>query len=194
MKLVTSDAGRVREGFAGETNDCAVVALAHAAGIPYRDAHAAYAQAGRRPRRGTKKFLLLRGIQYALENRGMTVKPLPVPLTSFVREDVVLRSFYTRSGRVARVRRTRRVGGVTVAQFLRTLPKRGRFFLGSTTHAFAVVDGVRYDNQSRPVMRAKMSVAYEITPAPKSTGTELTRSDINELWARLDRLEGRARS
>jgi len=53
------------------------------------------------------------------------------------------------------------------------LPKKGRFYLCCTTHAFAVVDGVVYDNLYRPKSRARMAHAFEITTVAKDAPLQI---------------------
>lgn len=84
----------------------------------------------------------------------------------------------------------------TLAYRLSTLPKTGRFFLCAGGHANAFVNGVLYDNLSRPKMRARVSHVYKLT-LPEQTATpvapanDLTQADINAMWERLNRLEAR---
>jgi hypothetical protein len=46
--------GVTNERFPDETNDCAVIALANVADIPYHDAHIRLSQQGRRRRKGAR--------------------------------------------------------------------------------------------------------------------------------------------
>ncbi|SRR5216683_777123 len=183
-----SDAGRVT-AFPLETNDCTVVALAHAACISYEKAHEFARQAGRKSRRGMKRD----DIRTMLRNLDISGKAT----TREIRIAQPTRpSTYLMSRGAVCYRRPRREG-ISVASFIRTLPKKGRFYLGCTTHAFAYVDGVVMDNLERPKSRATMYLAYEVIPAgikveSKSAPTPvITQEQINELWERMNKLEGK---
>lgn len=122
---------------------------------------------------------------------------IPVAMPTRVNTGVIAR-YSPATGEWMRFRRQRRKG-MTVASFVRTLPKKGRFYLGCTTHAFAVVDGVVLDNLYRPKMRATMYMAYEIIPkaqqpvmqpsAPATKAPEMTQADINAMWERLSKIK-----
>jgi hypothetical protein len=79
----------------------------------------------------------------------------------------------------------------TVAEYLRRLPEQGRFYLASTTHAFAYVDGVLYDNIKGGKMRARMARAVEVKQAMPLVKEGLTQSDVVKMWERLNKLEGK---
>jgi len=210
MRAIQSDAGRSKT-HPNETNDCAVVAFAHSTGIPYDQAHRLLASAGRRPRCGTRTSMMTSALNAGVRMGLFTFKHMDVP-SSF--KPVVSTSVWG-------VRHVgyRRSGGRTVADFVRSLPKKGRFYLCCTTHAFAVVDGVVYDNLHRPKSRARMVHAFEITtvanaaPLPQisqhppqhalapvvkpytptqTPAEKLSQQDISELWQRLNKLEGRS--
>jgi hypothetical protein len=122
-----------------EHNDCAVVATANVLDIPYAEAHALLHRYGRRNRCGTK----VRTTKAALESRAKVVEHVigtPMGNMSFFRS----RSY------------------PTVAQFLRKLPKTGRYLLCSTTHGFAYVDGKLLDNIYGGKMRARMARCFEV--------------------------------
>lgn len=59
----------------GEWNDCAVKAVAVAAGVPYAEAHALLKAAGRRDRRGMKNTLY----KDVLRALGLALEPVKVP-------------------------------------------------------------------------------------------------------------------
>ena len=107
-----------RDSF-NEHKDCTVVALAAAADIPYSEAHALLAKAGRLPRHGFKLRLWLDNQCFAARMRGGKFR-----LGKYSVERVVM------------FNRDR----VTLAQFLRDFP-RGRFVCRKRSHAFAVIDG-----------------------------------------------------
>lgn len=192
MNTTQSTAGR-HESHPYERNDCTVVALAHAADIPYAEAHKLAASAGRRIKHGMRRDAIKTMLRN-LDISGMaTVRQLP--LEEPVRKSVHRIATQSPWGVFRRTRRPRRTG-VTVAQFIRTLPCRGRFYLNCTTHAFAYVDGVVMDNLERPLTRAVMFLAYEITPKvaqvlPVPAPAPITQAQINELWERLNKLEGK---
>lgn len=147
-----------------EDNDCAVVAVANVLDIPYAEAHALLKQKGRRNRCGTRVSITLAAL-----NSKATIKQRGIPIN------------FSASFR-------RRANIPTVAQFLRALPKSGRFLLASTTHAFAYVDGVLKDNIEGGKMRARMARCYEveIKMEPKP---EIAQADINAMWERLNKIE-----
>jgi len=192
-----SDAGRATT-HSSEDRDCTVVALAHAANIPYADAHQLARRAGRKDRHGLNTVGIMQMLDYAQQDGVLAVSEVPVPS---VQQDFVTRAtvVYTRNG--AHYRHPRR-RGVSIAQFVRMLPKTGRFYLTCTTHAFAVVDGVILDNLNRPMARAIMHRAWRIVPAepvqaqpsPSAqavTASQISQAQINELWERMNRLEER---
>jgi hypothetical protein len=189
-----NDAGR-NLSHPNETNDCTVVALANAAGISYGKAHELAAQFGRRNRHGMKKDAIKRML-CNLDISGLaTTRQLPVTEPVHVSRKVGgYFSYRTRGRRV----------GTSVASFLHTLPKYGRFYIGSTSHAFAYVDGVVVDNLQRPKSRAIMLFCYEIIPAVKveeekpvnanpclQPAPQISQEQINELWERLNKLEAK---
>ena len=167
LKDILTDPLRTREH-----NDCAVVATANVLDVPYIEAHALLGRHGRRNRCGTKALVA----KAALETRAKVVEHvIGSPLNNM--------SFF----------RVSRASLPTVAQYLRRLPKTGRYFLCSTTHAFAYVDGVLRDNIEGGKMRARMARCYEvILPQPvEAPKQELAQSDISAMWERLNRLEGK---
>ena len=130
----------------GERNDCAVIATANVLDIPYREAHALLAKHGRRRRCGTK----LRITVAVLKERAVTYKEnegLYAMSNTYLPGTFVI---------------NHRAPQPTVAQFLRRLPKTGRFFLTCTTHAFAYVNGQLLDNIYGSKMRARMRYCAEI--------------------------------
>jgi hypothetical protein len=156
IKVQRSDGGKVAEGFAYETNDCTVRTLANTTGLSYKESHRLAKLAGRRDHSGMDKIKLTRLFAELVKGGRYEVKELPVPQVSFVGGGLKL----TRFGGLVRARR-QRVGGTSVAQFVRTLPKKGSFYLACSTHAFAIVDGVLRDG--RLMGRGKMFAAWQIT-------------------------------
>lgn len=183
MSMLSQQSSALRElTHPEETNDCTVVALANAAGISYQDAHTFARQAGRKPRHGMKPDAV-KSMLRSLDISGVaTTRQMIVPQpTRFVLQG------YAR-------RYSSRRQGVSVTSFIRTLPKRGRFYLACTSHAFAYIDGVVIDNLQRPRSRATMYLAYEIIPSVKAEAEPklvITQSQINELWDRLNKLEAK---
>ena len=178
-----NDAGRTLS-HPNETNDCTVVALANAAGISYAKAHELAAWVGRRNRCGMKKDAIKRMLRNLDINGLGTIKEVFVEAPLHVSRRLGGFSFRTRTRRV----------GISVASFLYTLPKKGRFYLGCTTHAFAYVNGTVVDNLPRPKSRAIMLFAYEIIPTVKveqPSVPQISQEQINELWERLNKLGGK---
>jgi hypothetical protein len=162
--------GATKDRPTGEDNDCAVIALANAAGIPYAEAHQRLAAQGRRPRHGTKTSASSRAL-HQLVSDGKLAK---------VTEQVI-------GVPMSMLSRGYRLGYPTVAQFLRSLPKQGSYFLSCTTHAFAYVDGVLYDNIDGGKMRARMKRCFKLDKLNNSQ--QLTQADISELWERLNKIK-----
>jgi len=106
-----------------ENHDCTVVAVAGAADIPYREAHALLAKAGRKPRHGFK-------FRTWLNNQcwGAHIKGEKFRLGAYTVTRIIL-PWYNKYNQ-----------GVTLAQFLRDFP-RGRFLLRKSGHVFFVDDG-----------------------------------------------------
>lgn len=103
-----------------ERADCTVAALASAAGMPYREAHAVLKKAGRVSRKGFK-FRLWLDNQCAIACMKNT-------------------TFQVGNYKVMRVRFPEYRSTITLAKFLRDFPK-GRFILRKAHHVFAVIDG-----------------------------------------------------
>lgn len=137
--------GATAQRIAGETNDCAVVGLANATGMSYKEIHERLRLKGRRFRRGTKVHMVS-AVLADLKAEGI--------VTEF-------KSVLSQGG-MAYVLRSQRQ---TVAGFIRTLPRTGRFFLCCTTHAFAYVNGEMFDNIEGGKQRARMQIALQVTMA-----------------------------
>lgn len=110
-----------------ERGDCTVVAIAQAAELPYREAHALLAQAGRRPKKG---FTLRNWLACQCTKANTTGTPFR--LGKYSVHAVPLPTEYRDGGYP--------IHSITLARFLRDFPK-GRFILRKRGHAFAVVDG-----------------------------------------------------
>lgn len=171
----------------GEHNDCAVVAHANVCAVQYKEAHATLAACGRRPRRGTDVSATVQAFESA-KRRGQIAKWIEHVICAVIPPTGMTYS-------------TRRYIRPTVAQYIRKLPKQGRYMLMAGHHAFSYIDGVLCDNLSQSKMRARMVRCFEITlPAPvvpviakfDAEKEQPTQAEINELWARLDKLEGKA--
>ena len=62
---------------AGEFMDCAVIAVAIATGLPYKEVHKEFTKAGRKPRRRTKNTItlaVLESLGYKLKERTIKAK------------------------------------------------------------------------------------------------------------------------
>jgi hypothetical protein len=139
VKLGTRD-----EGFENESNDCMVKALQAVTGVPYRDAHAVCAERfRRRPGRGCRlEYLTLAPV---FGYRFIPVDNKPVLSIAF--------------GGYRRLRRLR-ARYQTLTQFVST-HRTGRWFVASNYHAFAVIDGVVYDNGAAGT-RTQVAFIYEV--------------------------------
>jgi hypothetical protein len=160
MLTHTSDAGRSKT-HPFETRDCTVIALAHSTGISYADAHKLCAEAGRRPRMGITNG----DIQIVLDRMKRRGQILDVIFKPYIR---MRPAFNTCTPAVIQgyrmyARRPRQTGS-TVASALRMLPRKGRFYLTCTSHAFAYVNGQLLDNLGKSKMRALMTSCWEIIP------------------------------
>jgi hypothetical protein len=128
------------EGFEYETNDCFVKAVQAVTGVPYRDAHTYVAKRfGRKPKKATMSVnLIMRDIATTGECifgfRAFVQPASQVGTTS----RVSVNSYGQRT-------RYTRARYATLAEFVRT-HRTGRWLLWSNNHAFAMVDGVVYDN------------------------------------------------
>ena len=140
-------------GFETETNDCFVHALAAVTGVPYRDAHAFVASRfDRKPRKGT----------FGVEARMMGIQQ---------RKDYVFGylPFYQESKIGTRIKTTSWGNNYLVSkyqtlnQFLAT-HKTGRYLLWSKSHAFAVIDGVAYDNGAAG-LKTQVTGIYKFIPS-----------------------------
>lgn len=153
-----------------ETNDCAVVALHEATGESYRDCHAFWELHGARQRRqgtyvnrvfsrvGSKEFpeLGFRATsathwndQHAAQNNSELA--------------AVATRFCGVSAEKVPVSHCRANERLTLARFLKKFPV-GRWFVCTSSHAFAVLDGVVVDHGTKAKVRYFISDAWLITP------------------------------
>jgi hypothetical protein len=85
----------------------------------------------------------------------------------------------------------------TLAELIRTLPRTGRYWIAVGGHAICYVDGVVFDNMWRTKTRARVNTCARVVlkPAPVALvpvpEAQMSQAQINELWARLDALEGK---
>lgn len=141
-------------GFEHETRDCFVLALKHVTGVPYRDAHFAAASRFNRPaRKGTTVDGYMRQI---IDNK-----------TTLFGYRVLLTQVPTGT-----TRRMSRWGNLdlktvypTLAQMVRRM-RTGRYLVCSGSHAWAVIDGVVYDNGVTGP-RTQVQEVYEFVASSK---------------------------
>jgi hypothetical protein len=84
----------------------------------------------------------------------------------------------------------------TLSQLIQIYP-RGRYYVTVRHHALALVDGVIHDQGSIAGPRSHVRRLYRVTPLVsilKPAVNTITQLQINELWARLDRLEAHLKS
>lgn len=153
-----------------ETNDCAVIALREATGFSYRDCHAFWELHGaRKNRQGTY-------VNRVFNRTGSREFPeLGFRATSAThwsdqhaaQNNAELAAVATRfcgvSAEKAPVSHCRAKERLTLARFLKKFPV-GRWFLCTSSHAFAVVDGVVVDHGSKAKVRCSLTDAWLITP------------------------------
>lgn len=173
IKLQWHEGGRKDSSFPRENYDCTVKALVAATGFTYNEAHALAEKHGRCFGGGMnnpkiESMLMSLNSRPEFEVSKLYVEPS---------------TWGSKGGR-----RARRHGGITVVKFLATLPSKGSFYLTSTQHAFAVVDGVVLESNHRLQRRAKMDGAYRIR---RIEANAVKQSDISAMWERLNRIESR---
>ncbi len=130
---------------AHETNDCAVIALAHVAGISYAEAHAMFKLAGRKNREGTTNRVIRDAClaQGAIKRFHYWSKPARICDGDYA-------SWWRRGSNLS----------PTLAKFLQQNPV-GRFLVVKPGHAFAILDGVVYDNRSSAGARDRIEFSYQ---------------------------------
>lgn len=132
VRAVRSYAGAAHHPVgATDWNNCTVIALSHAAGVPYSIAHEVAESAGRK------------------YGKGMSVPRLMDAATK--------RGIY-HGGMVLGRSITENREQPTVAQFCQLMPE-GRFIIITRYHALAVCDGIIYDNL-RTLSKKKRVVAF----------------------------------
>lgn len=170
ISLVKTDGGRQSAGYICESKDCTVRSFAVAADVPYDVAHDVARRSGRKNGKGwwSEKILSV------AELDGL-VKAISMPLGV---QTIGLAGF------------NQRVIYLTLEQIARKYPK-GRYILNTRNHATALIDGKIHDTGLRP--RAKVVDIWEVRPVVKVLPpAPITQTQINDLWARLDRLEARS--
>lgn len=143
------------EGFEHESNDCFVKALQAVTGVPYRDAHEfCRTQMGRKDRKGTSCMAPMMQIERERETvygfrvfRHATGVEHPARY-SWMRQTAIRYD--------------------TLTQFVRT-HKTGKFLVWSNRHAWAVIDGVVYDNGAAGA-RTQVTTVYEFIESSKCEG------------------------
>jgi hypothetical protein len=136
-----TDGGRLY----GERRDCTVRALAIAADMSYKDAHALMALEGRKPKCGMVGFQ----IEHALKSLPTLFEDIKVTKLKLISWQAIdqgglfngeelERPAHTRNYRAGRWRH------ITLKMLLMKLGE-GRYYVVSRAHAFAVIDGVVHD-------------------------------------------------
>jgi hypothetical protein len=192
IKLTQTDGGKMQAGFPEETNDCGVRSLALSTGISYGDAHDMLRERGRKNRRGTKTAW----IESSLTSLASIGIKWAKAVTFVYGGDYNLNKKYT------------------LAQFIST-HKTGRYLVVTNRHGLALIDGVVHDAGQISGARCRVLCAYKIelpavpsaekphvffpskpvapvVPAPAvEVKPEITQVQINSLWERLNKLEGK---
>ena len=122
-----------------ERGDCGVHSLAALLAIPYGDARELLAKAGREPRSGTCARTMVAAAQLGGHDLRECPRPRVPGHTS--------RGF------------ARRVSALRVLDYVSA---RGHYLVGTSSHWFAVVDGVIYDNGGLRE-RARLASIYKLT-------------------------------
>jgi len=170
---IRSDGGRAKS-FVGiqERRDCVVCALSNATGIGYVKAHDMLKQNGRRDRRGTRTYITTATIEQGARLNLWSFRRVDVNKREPTKSEAFSYRFY---GRRVNTR-------PTVASFIRSLPRTGRFIMAAAAHAFCYIDGKIVDSNSTPVVRGRVLWCYEIIPTQTEPKHNLTQAQINELW------------
>jgi len=122
-----------------ERNDCGVHSLAALLAIPYGDARELLAKAGREPRRGTWPRQMIAAAMLGGHELRECTRPRAHGLTRY--------GF------------ARRVSALRVLEYV---PARGHYLISTSTHWFAIVDGVVYDNGGLRD-RARLDSIYKLS-------------------------------
>lgn len=123
-----------------ERRDCGVRALMVVAQSTYAEAHLALEIAGRKPQFGTYTHMAEAAVGLVL------------PGARF--EEIHVYALCSSPGRAT-------MGAPTLAQFIKRHPV-GRFYLCTTSHAFALVDGVVHDWVSTTSARSRVREAHRL--------------------------------
>lgn len=143
-RVPTIKTERPREFDGIERRDCAVLALAAVLCIEYRDAHVLLTTAGKRkPRSGTSDWQVYAAIRAA----GYDVREHDRP--RIVKSDP----------HFPRFTRTHSASALRVLDYV---PRRGHFYITTTSHAFAVIDGIVYDNGGLRSGRGRITTIIEV--------------------------------
>jgi hypothetical protein len=171
IKLTQTDGGKIQDGFTNERNDCSVRAFALACNVRYARAHELLKAAGRRDRKGAKVFML----QTAAKAAGIKIEDISIrqPKAQWLGGHS-----YTNPTLVEVIQRYR----------------DGRYIIITNRHAMALIDGTIHDSGQNSGARSRIKFIYKVTPEIKSGLTpvsQITQSQVNELWERLNQLEAR---
>lgn len=174
IKTQFTDGGKEQEGFLNEYNDCAVRALALSTGVTYAKAHGLLKSEGRKDRKGTKLPMVKRSLANLCNESTIANFQEIVPSTPIIHP----------------------VHGYPMNPKFPTLQdtvrkySTGRYLVIATGHALALIDGVVHDKGQISGPRSRVRNIFRITLAEPEQ-VIITQSQVNELWERLDRLEGK---
>lgn len=130
-----------------ENNDCSVISLSIAAGIPYEEAHRIHRKNGREDYCGTKFKELISSYKEA----GFTVNKI-FGTTKSAKYLSSARSGYSSDMSPALFNTSRVQKGCTLGKFAKEHPK-GRFIVLVARHALVVADGSILDNCRTPLLK-----------------------------------------
>jgi hypothetical protein len=172
IRVTVTDGGAAQEGFINEWNDCAVRALALSANVSYTKAHDLLKAEGRRDRKGTKlNQIRLSLAKLCNEQAIANYQELAVQGPGRINGYMVLASYPTLQD--------------TIRKY-----NQGRYLVIATGHALTLVDGVVLDKGQISGPRSRVRNIFKITLT--ETKPEVANQEqINDLWARLDKLEGK---
>src|SRR5712664_3230506 len=174
IKTQFTDGGKDQEGFTNEYNDCAVRALALSTDVTYARAHGLLKSEGRRDRKGTK----LPQVKRALANLCNESS-----IANF--QEIISSAVITENNRFYGTP----VKYPTLQDTVRKY-STGRYLIIATGHALALIDGVVHDKGQISGPRSRVRNIFKITLVEPEQ-VIITQSQVNELWARLDKLEGK---
>lgn len=175
IPIIKTDGGRIAAGFTNEKWDCSVRAVALAADVPYDVAHHALKLQGRKPRQGASTKQIKDALTIVAEK--IEAKFVGV-LVSY------------------RFGNRNRIKYPTLTEVLRS-HRTGRYIILTRNHAMALLDGQIHDVGEISGSRSRVQdiISVETKKQTKEVPAEqiIPQDQINELWARLDRLEARIR-